>query len=208
MKNWFFAILMVLSLGTSPLYATEAEKMGSVSQADAAAVQKGVQELGQMFGVEAPKAKEEIKKDEATTTEKTIAQVMDKAIDKVSDVVGAMAQAIDKIAPKVWEIMLRQQYAKAIMACVVPVGLLVVISIYMGLVGKYWNPTEPNNDSTEDEKVNYYWRMGLVRVGPIIVMCLASLWFFNRLADSVALLINPEFYAIQDLLRMILNKGM
>jgi len=207
MKKLIFATLVALSLGmaTPPLFAADTEK-ASVSQADATAVQKGVQELGQLFGVEKPK-KEEPKKPEVSNTEKTVAQVMDKAIDKVSDVVGAMAQAINKIAPDVWRIMIKQQYAKAIMACVVPVGLLLVMIVYMTLVGKYWKPARPE-DHEGDKEVEWELRMAFVRIFPTIVACLAGLWFFNRLADAAALLINPEFYAIQDLLRMILNKGM
>jgi len=204
MKNLIFATLVALSLSlaTPPLLAADTEK-ASVSQADAVAVQKGVQELGQLFGVEQPK-KEEPKKVEApSNTEKTIAQVMDKAIDKVSDVVGAMAQAMEKVAPKIWEIMIRQQYAKALMACVVPVGMLLILATYMKLVGKYWTTESCDGDGETETG-----RLFLVRIIPTILACFAGLWFFNRLANSIALLINPEFYAIQDLLRMILNKGM
>lgn len=199
MRKLIFATLVALSLSlATPLFAADTEKT-SVSQADAAAVQKGVQELGQLFGVEQPK-KEEPRKAEVSTTEKTVAQVMDKAIDKVSDVVGAMAQAINKIAPDVWRIMIKQQYAKAIMACIVPVGFLAVLLTYMYFVGKLWNP-KPDDDDHEP-------RMWIARILPIGLSCFAGLWFFNRLADAAALLINPEYYAIQDLLRMILNKGM
>lgn len=201
MKKLIFATLVALSLSlaTPPLFAADTEK-ASVSQADAVAVQKGVQELSQLFNVEQPK-KEESKKTEVSNTEKTVAQVMDKAIDKVSDVVGVMAQTINKIAPDVWKIMLRQQYAKAVMACVVPVGLLMVLILHMKLVGKYWRPDDQDGDEVQARRI-------LVRIIPTIMTFFAGLWFFNRLSDSIALLINPEFYAIQDLLRMILNRGM
>lgn len=208
MKKLTFAIFVAALIGmTSVASATDVastSKTSSVSQNDAVAVQKGVQELGKLFNIETPKQPEPAAS-APSNAEKTVAQVMDKAIDKVSDVVGAMAQAINNIAPEVWRIMLKQQYAKAIMACVVPVGVILILLAYMGLVGKYW---KPEKKTSAYEMTEWEARMACVRVIPIALTCVAALWFFNRLADSIALLINPEFYAIQDLLRMILNKGM
>ncbi len=209
MKKLLMSLFLFSFLVISNSYADEVSK-GGVSQQDAVAVKKGVEELGQLFGVEAPKKETPQQVSPTPTTEKTIAGVMDKAIEKVSDVVGVMAQAINKIAPDVWRIMIKQQYAKAIMNCVVPVGLLLVLFAYMKFIGTYWKPEKEEDQEKEDQSEFTEWhlRMCLVRILPIFLLCCAGLWFFNRLSDSIALLINPEFYAIQDFLRMILNKGM
>lgn len=215
----FFTRLAIIFLLFSGQVVLAEENISSpqVSKQDAAAVQKGVKELGKLFGVEAPEKKvEEPVKVEVEN--KTVADVMDKAIDKISDVVGVIAQTMSKVAPEIWEIMLRQQYAIAIMNLIVPLGLILVLSLYMIFVGYFWKPwkSEKKDTDTEDEKYKNKKkeeeeetaRAIFVRIIPTIALCLTGLWFFNRLSDSISLLINPKYYAIKDLLRMIMNSGM
>lgn len=175
-----------------------------VSAESAAELRKSVEDLGKMFGVETPEPP--VPSPETALTTKSVADVMDKAVDKISNVVASMAKALDDVAPEVWRIMMKQQYAKAVINCVVPLGILFVLYCYVSIVGKAWNPPGPAPDRSGSDE--WTTRMALVRVIPTILASAVGIWFFNRFADSVAYLINPEFYAIQDLLRMILNKGM
>jgi hypothetical protein len=216
MKKLILAIGIALSLSAmSPSYAADAGK-GSVTREDAAAVQKGVEELGQMFGVEKPKPTQHVPVAPAQT--KTVADVMDKAVDKISDVVGAMAQAINNVAPDVWRIMLKQQYAKAISEVVVPTvfGIILVVAwLCLRALRVRIKKADPdvtfckkNEEGKSTDDPTLYGGAAIIMWIIGVIFGFDALWFGNRLADSSLLLINPEFYAIQDLLRMILNKGM
>jgi hypothetical protein len=205
-KSLIVTASFVLVLGVNvPCSSAEETPTAPVSAESAAELRKGVEDLGKMFGVEAPEPATAPKSEPVAPT-KSVADVMDKAIDKISNVVGSMAKALDDVAPEIWRIMMKQQYAKAVMNCVVPLGVLIVIYFYVSIVGKVWNPPGPEEGRSSSEEWDA--RMAFVRVGPTVLACVSGLWFFNRFADSIAYLINPEFYAIQDLLRMILNKGM
>lgn len=217
MKKLFLAIGIALSLGAmNQSYAADAGK-GSVTREDAAAVQKGVQELAQMFGVEKPKPAQQAQVASTPAPTKTVADVMDKAVDKISDVVGAMAQAIKNIAPDVWRIMIKQQYAKAIGGILPWLGLALIVWV-VSRSFKQWRlrVIGERNAVTGDENLEkfdkahgdeYSWACGLY-YGSLIITGLAFFFAILDLRTSIQLLINPEFYAIQDLLRMILNKGM
>lgn len=217
MKKLLIAILFILLLfGAAHATTTDAERRqgeAAITQEavqDTAALQKSAKELAQIFGVDGPKKAEEPK------TEKNMAAVMDKAIDKVSDVVGAMAKAINNIAPEVWRIMVKQQYAKAVGYVVVPfLALLLFIGGFFAararrnyLLALAKGDTDQKIQNLEPiakDETDLFWWFKLVASGLIGWSCL---WLANRIADAALFLINPEFYAIQDLLRMILNKGM
>jgi hypothetical protein len=165
------------------------------SPADQALIQNQVRELGNAFGVEVPK-KAEVPKTEKS--EKNIADVADRALTMVSDVTAQLSNILAKVAPDVWKIMIKQQYAKAIMGIIVPFGLLVLLLIYIKLVHYFWKEETVNTDE-------WWFRAWLTKIIPIAACFIDSIWLFNRAADSVAYLINPEYYAIQDLLRMLLS---
>lgn len=103
------------------------------------------------------------------------------------------------IAPKVWEVMLRQQYARAIGDLVVPWGLIGLILLYVYLIKKWWKIAEITN---KEERECNLW---ITRVIPTAICFLLAIWGINRVSDSILLLINPEYYAIKDLLEMILK---
>lgn len=179
---------------------------------NAAAVKKGVEELGKLFAVEAPPQKAEPQKIEVDPApQKSMADVMDKAIDKVSDVVGAMAKAISNIAPEVWRIMVRQQYAKGIAFLIVPFLLTLVLvagffaskARYDHVISLIGNPNNP--ERADSDEAGFFW---FLKIAFTVFIGLSFVWLANRITDAALFLINPEFYAIQDLLRMILNKGM
>lgn len=186
-------------------------KQGGVSAHDAVAVQQGVVALAKLFEVDVPKKAEPAKAVSEAPPQKSIADVMDKAIDKVSDVVGAMAQAIKNIAPDVWRIMITQQYAKAVASLVVPLLLVAVcIGAFFASRARHMycivaNADKANPENINSDEIGFFWA---VRVVSALGICMSCIWLANRISESALFLINPEFYAIQDLLRMILNRGM
>lgn len=175
-------------------------------QKDSERLRKNVQELGRIFEIEPePEPKPAITNTPppAPSTHKTVGDVMDKAIDKVSDVVGAMADAIQKVAPEVWKIMLKQQYAKALGNVIPPIGIAIVLWIASRSFKSWRARIIQVNGTNKDE---YGWACGFY-YGSLILISISSIVAVCIFAASIKYLINPEFYAIQDLLRLILNKG-
>ena len=129
-----------------------------VSTEDAAKLRQSLQTLGQAFGVEAEATPQ---KPTSETPKKTMAEVADKALDMVSSLTAQLDATLKKIAPDVWDIMLRQQYAKALAMPMFPVGILVVVWIYFRRVSEGWQP------QTNDERGA---KFALGKVIPIIIM--------------------------------------
>ena len=208
MRKLFLAIaaivFVVVSTGTIPAFAEDAPNKGTtVSPNDAQKVKDAAQFLGTAFGVKSKKdepKQEQSKKDESAQEEhKTLADVADKGLDMVQNFVVALSQTLSKIAPEVWRVMVRQQYAKAVSGVIVPWGLFIITMIYFLIVKKAWKKDE---DESDDDKTA---RMLLVSVIPFIFGFIFAIWGVVNLKDSILLLINPEYYAIQDLLTMILQ---
>lgn len=204
----YYLLAMLLLVWTVGVARAEQVKTGSVSTSDTVAVQQGVLGLAKLFEVEPPKKAEPIQANPAP--QKNIADVMDKAIDKVSDVVGAMAQAIKNIAPDVWRIMITQQYAKAVADLVVPVvTVLIFIGAFIASRARYNYVVVARADPDNKEEIDSdeVGLMEFLKFASVVAIALACFWLANRISSTALLLINPEYYAIQDLLRMILNKG-
>jgi hypothetical protein len=194
-----------------------------VSEQDAVAVQKGVKDLAKAFGVETPAPVQPAAPATESTPapQKNMADVMDKAIDKVSDVVGLVAESMRKIAPEIWTIMIKQQYAKAVGDLVVPVALTMLI--YALVVRrmkkicdnekgkgkkKEGSPDEDDDPGfTQNGDLTDYGTAFLFYIASWVGFSLSALWLANRLADTSKYLINPDYYAIQDLLRMLLSRS-
>ena len=204
----FSALLLsvALSLGSVSFFSAPAmaqsESNNAVSQEDQEKMRLQLQTLAEAFEVSKPEAKVEQKKEQPR---KTVADVADRALSMVENVTAQLSNTLAKIAPEVWRIMIRQQYAKAAMATIVPFGLIFAILIVVAYIRKYWQPEKREDGSYEDdgEKWGYIW---VVRIVPGILLLLDGLWLFNRMSDAIAYLINPEYYAIQDLLRMLLTR--
>lgn len=216
MRSLIIVLVWTCFLTTTNQVVAE-DKTANISTEDAAAVQKGVRELGQMFEVDVPEKEQPTpttEAPEATTPTKTVADVMDKAVDKISGVVGTMAKAIENIAPDVWRIMLKQQYAKAIGGVIPSLGFVIVVWTLSRSFKKWRQRLIDGANTSKDadqymRNINdeYVWACGFY-YGSLIITAFSSLNLVYALRDSIQMLINPEFYAIQDLLRMMLNKGM
>ncbi|OGZ07085.1 MAG: hypothetical protein A3C93_01665 [Candidatus Lloydbacteria bacterium RIFCSPHIGHO2_02_FULL_54_17] len=202
----FSALLfsLALSLGAVSLFSAPAraqsESNNAVSKEDQEEMRRQLQTLADAFEVKKPEAKAEQKKEQP---KKTVADVADRALSMVENVTAQLSNTLSKVAPEVWRIMIRQQYAKAAMATIVPLGTLFAIFIVVAYIRKYWRPDNGDTFSDDDEKWGYIW---VTRIIPGVLLLLNGLWLFNRMSDAIAYLINPEYYAIQDLLRMLLTR--
>ena len=135
---------------------------------------------------------------------KSMADVLDKTLDISVKAFTTIVGYLEKAAPWVWKTMIRQQYATAIMRLVVPTGMLVLTLILVTLARKKILKPRQGYDSWTDSE----WGMFSFRtVIPIIATTAFGLWFLERLSDSIALFINPEYYALKDLIQMVLHPG-
>ena len=128
---------------------------------------------------------------------KSMAEVADKVVDLGARAIAQAAGTVQKVAPEVWRIMIRQQYAKAAGLLTVPGGMF--------LLGVFaWFKTKKVREQDDGDNDT---RFMIGYALPLGLMSVFGLWFLNRLADSIMYLFNPEYYAFRDLLIMILNKG-
>lgn len=175
---------------------------------DATAIRNDVKQLGQIFGIQSnlpatPKSQDGTTKDSAP--QKTMADVADKAVTMAGQAIASIAANVQKVAPEVWRIMLLQQVVKGVKGIIIPVGILILLQVYIFFVNRYWWKA-PEAPKTEPDDT-HTWRIIITRVVPIMFSFGFAIWCFVALADAAGYLINPEFYAIQDLLRIILSSN-
>ncbi len=207
MRSFALFVVLAISFGMANNCVfsqenAEAEKPQSLSKQDIQQIREAAQGLKEVFGIEDDSAK---KNDSKTgkPEKKTMADVADKAVDMAGRMVAQAAETIQKVAPDVWRIMIKQQYAKATSIIIIPVGLLIILFIAYRQVNKWWPRPERGFDSN-DENCNWWI---VCKIVPFIGGIALSVWFAIALSFSVKYLINPEFYAIRDMLMMILGKG-
>jgi hypothetical protein len=206
MLKVFLMMAMVTIFGSFFLQPALAESQpaneAAVSAKDAQNVREAAKFLGAAFDV---KVKNESLKQEAQPADskeeskKTIADVADKGLDMIKNFVVALSSTLEKMAPKVWTVMVRQQYAKAWSLLVVPWGIFIITLIYRSAVLKVWQLPAT---STKDDRDVHDILTGII---PFIACLITAIWGVINLKDTVLLFMNPEYYAIQDLLRMILQ---
>jgi hypothetical protein len=135
---------------------------------------------------------------------RTAVDVADKALDMFGGLVVSISSAMQKAAPEVWRIMIRQQYAKAIADLTTPWMLLMMTLIYWNVIGKkyrkgYLERSQKSYDSDAD--VANGFNIGL----PLIAGGIFCIWGIIAFSASAKYLINPEFYAVRDILVLLIN---
>ena len=165
--------------------------------AQAEAIRRDLHALAQAVGVDPVPAE--------AKSEKTMADVADKALGLASGAITHMAEGLQKIAPEIMRIMVRQQYARAVGDLIAPVfcllGFLIGALVVSGKTKKKWvADTEPNKTDATVALV----AASVVLWGLVVVF--GGVTAFN-LGDAAKRLINPEFYAIRDLVLVLLGRG-
>ncbi|MFA6301410.1 MAG: hypothetical protein WC609_03645 [Candidatus Paceibacterota bacterium] len=209
-------ILTLVAFGSYFTFAQEGSSPAqpqALSKEDKAKTQEELKKLAEAFGVEVAKERPAASTAAETAKDKTVADVADKALDMVKNTITSIASTLEKVAPQVWRIMIRQQYARALGLLIVPWGCVLLTLILIFVLHRTWPMTE------EDKKESAFsyrsgdvfsakgwfslWRTGL----PSTVCLLFAIWGVNRLSDSIMYLINPEYYAVRDLVIMLLGQG-
>lgn len=225
MKNLVLAVLCAMFFGISQASAAEQKTTAetkpeqALKPEDARQLREAASAIIELLGekkngVIKQRGKENNQKDEETPAKPQInmAEVADKALSLLSGYVGEAAQAMQKVAPEVWRVMIRQQYANAIAKPFFPGVLLFALGILVYWIKRWWVIETINEKATHEEKKEHesesVARLWITRIIPFALFLILFIWTGSRLSDSVQVLINPEYYAFRDLVRMLLSKGM
>ena len=141
----------------------------------------------------------------AATPGKSVGDVADKALGMFSGAIASLSSTMQKVAPEVWRIMIRQQYAKAISMMSFPLLTLAVITLYSIIIRKMWKTVEYDKKyEVPDERV---FQIAMADIAPLIFGVIFGMILAYHFSEAIPLLLNPEYYAIKDLLKMILSPG-
>lgn len=163
--------------------------------------------LSSAFGVAPQATPTPIKESTPSPQGKTVGDAANKAVDAVINLTGQVAAGVQKIAPDIWRIMIRQQYAKAASYILLPWGLFVSIMLVAFFISKKWKDPGGAALKNIDDFTERGWRRAVVYVGPTVLCIIVGIWGLNRFSDSIQILINPEYYAIRDLITMLMGRG-
>lgn len=144
-------------------------------------------------------AKQGDKKDEEG---KSMADVADRALSILSGYIGSAAQAMQKVAPEVWRVMIRQQYANAVAGPLLPLALIGFTVLYVVTLKRWWDKSKVVNNSDEASA-----RFIFTSLVPFVSYVVCGIWASITIRGSIQMLINPEYYAFRDLLQLVLRSG-
>jgi hypothetical protein len=201
-------LLIALMFSTLSLYAQEPTPQPTQQR------QPSAQELQEAKEV----LKAIVEQDKPTTTGtpqqgKTVADVLDKGLESFSQFAVTLEGVVSKYAPEVWRIMILQQYSKAIgypaFWGLMLLGIIIIQRIVRSFFGmekgqSLWKPTEADTKNIRYSFENYngaYWaRVWTGGIIPLVFSVPVTIAFFYSLTESIMILINPEYYALRDII--------
>ncbi len=137
---------------------------------------------------------------------KTMADVADRALTSIQDVTAKVADSLSKIAPQVWRIMIKQQIAKAIVAPLDSLARLGGALVLWGFGHKLWKHMEDANyEYGNAAAFNNGFRVAAIYALPLGIGVINTIDLIGSLQYSILHFVNPEFYAIQDLLNAVMH---
>lgn len=119
--------------------------------------------------------------------DKTMADVADKAVDKITAGVEAVAKAVEKVAPHVWEVLVRQAFAEGVVSLVTAAVTILVVSIAARLAWK-------RRKSLDDD----LWSPLLIPGG--MIAAFGIVFAIMELRDGLLHVLTPEYYAATQLI--------
>lgn len=125
---------------------------------------------------------------------KTAADIADQALNMLGDAATKMSDMLQKTAPEVWRIMIRQQYAEAAVN-------VTLAALFFGVsIGLYYSTkkvlTVRDNRAYDEE-----WKV-FAKVVVFVAILATSIIFVCNVGYSIGRLINPEYYAIANMLEL------
>ncbi len=127
--------------------------------------------------------------------DKTFADVADKALDKLSGGLEAIAAGVQKVAPQVWEVFVRQVMAEG---AVTLAACITAILFTVWLFKKCWKLSEDVDDYADFRTIIRFFLV--ISVGIIGLVC-----FINS-QNAALMLINPRYYAAERLIKIATGK--
>ncbi|MBU0625295.1 hypothetical protein KKF05_03060 [Patescibacteria group bacterium] len=119
-----------------------------------------------------------------------VGDVVDRALDMIETFATRATTALENIAPEAWRILLRQQYVEGVLCILIPL-------MFLFLAAAYWKIVNSSKSLDQDMR---FW---VGRVIPIISFVMVGVALAIYVPHSIARFINPEFYAIQDILEAL-----
>lgn len=196
-----FGVTLTGMAQTAPSASTPAKaEAPPLSPEDVKKLREGAQDLlNVLSGKKAESASATAAKKEEPP-QKNMADIADRALSIMSGYISSAEQAFKKVAPEVWRVMIRQQYANAVAGLILPVALIFFITIFVVVVKRWWEEPKQHDDE-------WWGRFWVTNIIPMVLYFAFGIWAANMLSNSIQMLINPEYYAFRDLLRIVLNKG-
>jgi hypothetical protein len=150
---------------------------------------------------------------------KTVGDALDKGLDMARDTVVYLAGKIEQVAPQLWRVLIVQQYVKGATGLISPVGFLILVFFYRRLLLKWWRP-QPGDDDANEPLLNATtrvdeiptpthrgWRGFLSIMVPLAAIVIGGISFYSALTDAVGYFINPNYYALKDIIILVKNPG-
>ncbi|MBI2453995.1 MAG: hypothetical protein HYV54_00230 [Parcubacteria group bacterium] len=216
-KRLFYAVLVGIFVSLPLVWGQSqpAKQEAALSAEDAKQLKDQLEALAALLKSKVPQESQGKSDTQSSQTQsqsgnRSVADVLDKALDLTSSSIAFIASKVEKAAPQVWRIMIFQQYAKAIGDVILPWGLFILVVVYYKVVGKKWiKPDKFSDDKQKNVRDEYVGWFICSRVIPICFGCIFGIWGMNNLSGSIKYLINPEYYAIKDLFGIVMgNVGM
>lgn len=114
-------------------------------------------------------------------------------IDMVQKGIDTASKNLGVAVPHLWEVLIRQQYIKGIQGIVTFIVSLVCIYPLWRLT-RYFRNLEEEDPYSAWDFATFFTFIGMV--------VLITIGFFS-FYDSIGQLLNPEYYAIQDIIKLV-----
>lgn len=204
------AFITLLLFSSSVVWAQKNASADSISQQREQEIKSGLQAMASYVLKYTPPDTLHPADSTSASAHKTWANVLDKALDMFSSTISEIAGTVEKAAPAIWKIMVRQQYAKAAGELIVPMGILIFIVFIYFYMKKKWTPAV---DNTVDEMIAssdhgwaWGWRIFCTKFLPLLGGIITGGFLIDAIQKAVLLGLNPYYYAIRDILVLLLGK--
>jgi hypothetical protein len=136
--------------------------------------------------------REQVGGEEQVADAQTVTGVIERALDMVERFAVRAGEIMERIAPDAWRIMIRQQYVKGVQRIALSLGFLFIALIC-------WLRTKNLAVDDNDGGFTFLWYRGI----PVLCLIIGAIAFVICLSDALCFWINPEYYAIREILESL-----
>jgi L-asparagine transporter-like permease len=120
----------------------------------------------------------------------TASDVANRALDMLESFATRATAALEQLTPEAWRILVRQQYVVGMLDIGIPLMFLVLVLTFWGICKRF---------NYEDDE----YKVAFTKVIPVIALVIVGTVVACLLPIGIAHFVNPEYYAIRDILTMI-----